>query len=819
MLTFAKRALLLLGAYILTMTSDGSATEVMAGAAQALNFVSSFGGCDSIDEERAQSALAKLRSCTETMRRDSFDDIARLTEQMQPAAESGYLSALAIQHARELACGANFGSYIARGQKGVVRAIAEKLKLMRELRSTWVNSSRDLRSDRTLAGRFCPQTLEELDDPNESPKFKLLCGKSVRAAAAISAIQSSIPLIGDRQIKAMADRFMDSKDEVGDEILEGEIKELYNQASSRLQAQASRLRARAEIKGGDTFTPDEKHELVSDPEVVERVVSQDPSAMKPLECRTNARFGKGRDNLDLTLGVGSLFLGGAALGVAKGAGWASRFSGSVATARYAGQLSTTGVRILRASAVSAAAGSAALAASRICRHSSWKDKVKSKDDCAVAPRIDHIESEACELAATLTALDVASLAPASKLAMLMIPAWAKKSDAAAHEAKVSLKALENQADINPSDWGRHPSRPSGFASEGPQAIPLSREAKDFVRQTSRIANREATGPAKVDRFLQDVGAHASARDFARRNPESIEVQTLLKMIEDVHDPDKIKREVGNLIAATEREGRFNFGKTAGSATQAKLWTKDADFLEKQAEIDKLAEQFKDYRPQRAQDSRFIEIVGEKGAHVERPDALYETPEIHFPTQTSFRSLFLKHTEPHAYGLNEIARFRTLEGKLLAAKTDLEKQAILEEIKKLPIVRKDRPTSFSLLQNQLDLAPDLLSDSRNFRNLNAGTEPAKDHLLAVSFESEVSITQKNGRTSYHPHRYRIAVCNAPAGEHCATAGAQYKSGEVITFYPECGDFVLKAPSFTSLKKHYLSGKGGREITLERVPCVD
>ncbi len=180
--------------------------------------------------------------------------------------------------------------------------------------------------------------------------------------------------------------------------------------------------------------------------------------------------------------------------------------------------------------------------------------------------------------------------------------------------------------------------------------------------------------------------------------------------------------------------------------------------------------------------------------------MLESQSLRSHPTVSFTKLFAEHIEAHTAGLKYIHKFRSLETRLERARTDNTRAEIIKDIESHWGVRQKSITSVSLFDEDVLLANDYLARGRNFVRMNAPGSPIE----MIQFEADVLVSEglRNAPKAY-PHTYVIGICAAPEGKTCRGAGgAVFEPGEVVTFFPACGPFVVRYPSIKRIRQKYL-----------------
>ena len=197
-----------------------------------------------------------------------------------------------------------------------------------------------------------------------------------------------------------------------------------------------------------------------------------------------------------------------------------------------------------------------------------------------------------------------------------------------------------------------------------------------------------------------------------------------------------------------------------------------------------------------------------------PDKLaHLSPKLKSLEALVFNPLFLDHSEPHLANLLQAAEFRTLETKMERARTSAQRAEVFAQMQAFGFARMKHATSFSVFAEEVFLAPQHVARGRDFQIAS------QDSMVElVKFKSDLIVTRGLKPTTY-TQTYVIAICVAPVGQKCKSRGREYSAGEVISFFPECGPFVLRFPSLKRIRQRYIDELDVTDYYLKRQTCPE
>lgn len=186
------------------------------------------------------------------------------------------------------------------------------------------------------------------------------------------------------------------------------------------------------------------------------------------------------------------------------------------------------------------------------------------------------------------------------------------------------------------------------------------------------------------------------------------------------------------------------------------------------------------------------------------------PEI--PKEISFGHFYLQHVFPHTSGFVHANTVRSLETRMEKAETRAEREEIFAQMMAVPQLRKDRITSFSVFEDDVLLAPNHLLKGRNFKRITQGGSKTE----MIRFTSSIRVAKGfSAKFQEYDQDYIIAICGDPNG--CKSQGQIYQMGEVVTFFPDCGPFILRFPSLKRLRQKYIEDLPVTDFYLTRRIC--
>lgn len=394
---------------------------------------SGFEGCPSVDETKANLALASARErCPSGVvpPKDPLQPLADVAMKVEGSQEDQLFALLGRQQGAELLCAADFADKIEKGDQTGLDNLEEKFLLLRQARQGLMAANNEIAQRPELLGTRCPLSLL---DPDLKPEYWReqtyggsdpvyeVCRKLLTYRTALEAITASIPLGGTKAVNqlmvnfSMADAAGPTEAGLRDQ-LKARIRAAYKGASGELRAESRRLEGLWRA-GGTGFERAERSRLISDPLLVQSVLRQSGGEqdLRPLACRADARYGSGADALEDGLFVGSLALSGGAALALRGGSVAARMAMGVNSARAGGLLSLNAARALQFSALGVNAVMAYKEIDNACLRgddAGLRAAGSGGDQCVSAPKIETLSQDSCYLAVGLGALGMgATLAP------------------------------------------------------------------------------------------------------------------------------------------------------------------------------------------------------------------------------------------------------------------------------------------------------------------------------------------------------------------------------------------------------------------------
>jgi hypothetical protein len=340
----------------------------------------------------------------------------------------------------------------------------------------------------------------------------------------------------------------------------------------------------------------------------------------------------------------------------------------------------------------------------------------------------------------------------------------------------------------------------------------------LISQAIAGARTRNSSASSLKYFLEKLGVHPDTISYALNHPNDEAVQNIKEILKSnygEHLYHALEYSLGTLRQHATFKGLSEVQKAiALDKPFAHTAHTSESYTQARQKVIDLLKKFSSYRPNQDWDLSHIKTQLPEGNrnlkvwHCEGCESLG----VQGVQMIKFNGFFAKHIEPHTFGVAQLARFRILEDQLLTASTKEEKLRIFEEMKSLDILRKKSETSFSLFDDELKTAPERFFTGKNFKREYSGNSK----IIAVSFDGNLE-TKELGKVASHPRRYQVAVCNAGPEDICKQGATVYKNGDVIAFYPVCGDFIVRAPSLVDLKNYFFGTGGATPPTITPVPC--
>lgn len=449
-----KPLLMFLFIYAISFYSSSLSAGLFEMLSQGTHYLTSLGGCKNYDEQKAAAALAKTEALinsnngcstcsqsSEVATEQQLGSLTKMTPLIQDNLEDHFFRLLATQHARELNCAATFANQFATNKNHLAETLATNFDLLREAKQALVKETQLLSQNKSVINKSpCPPSLDDLK-PNpyfkeQKDEYYESCRAIIKARAAYQTILSSIPLSDVPSVKKFIEEYANTKNLSAlikkNGPLEKQIHQAYLNSENDLKTQAVKLQAIIKKNGGKGFNRFERNALLSDARVVAHVIknSSDDEDLKGLACRADARYGKGTDQLNTGLMVGSIALSAGAGVAMKVGSVAYKVAQGSAAARASGIISLNSVRILQRSALGVDSVYAYSEIDKACQKNDRLNmktaSIDSDNSCVATLSIESLEQDNCILFASLAAIGVVAVTASnskllSKLSNLVRP--------------------------------------------------------------------------------------------------------------------------------------------------------------------------------------------------------------------------------------------------------------------------------------------------------------------------------------------------------------------------------------------------------------
>lgn len=409
--------------------SELSTSESFFNALSQGSYYLSGNRCEELDAKELAATIEQNRlKCKAVDVAPNINVLDTIAKDFEQFSEDQFVLALAGQQVKELGCAKDFANSLAsNSQDEEITRIADNFEKYRRARQLLSLSTQRLAGDTTIFPKHCPMTLGELKrdyppGPATNPSFVQLCDQIIRMRVVSEMIKSSIPLSNIKSpVSDLLDKY--SVAEAGAQhldmsmVLKKSIKTAYGQVGQSLANEQSNLKKKIKEEGIEAFGRQERRVLMSDPRAVEHVAASgiDPERLKSLACRMDGRYGKGADQLELQLGLGSLFIGGSIGAAGKLGKVAIGLSNGLKVARASGRLSANSARLLKMGALSGVlAADGLVATSEILSNcfnnlgASTRVRGTKGGKCVSAPTIEEGKTNQCVLLSFMHGLGVAS---------------------------------------------------------------------------------------------------------------------------------------------------------------------------------------------------------------------------------------------------------------------------------------------------------------------------------------------------------------------------------------------------------------------------
>lgn len=412
---------------ILALGFIGVASPVLAGPLEDLSAVSNsvhtMATCPAYNKKEAHSALSQAAACVQVTNGNSLEKqglaLSEISEKAEAEIEDRYFAILAAQHANELVCASKFADDVQKGNPVSDKILKQQFRDVRAFKLALNEAVQNLQKNPQVSSKVCPLSMADLnrDYPikdysneatrNQEPNYSA-CAQIISARANYQKTMGAISLAQFPTVQKALDKYSISEKELSDAELEKLIHSTYKNAKDEVIKQAHDIRTKATTEGGSAFNRNDRHALLTDPRLAEKVLADggQSTALKAVACSADARYGSGADSLDKDLFFGSLLISGGM--VVKAVGTAAKIANAANAGRALGTYSLTTVNIVKLGAIAGVHSAATWSAiDKACSSNKINTKVKAGDACSDAPSIEKMEQDNCYLAATTAAMQVA----------------------------------------------------------------------------------------------------------------------------------------------------------------------------------------------------------------------------------------------------------------------------------------------------------------------------------------------------------------------------------------------------------------------------
>ncbi|WP_413560494.1 hypothetical protein [Bdellovibrio sp. HCB209] len=363
--------------------------------------------CEPVQTSAADPNCEPATASSQTLKK-STEDLSKISQSLTANSEDKYFALLAEQQGRELQCAQDFAKSASSDIASNFKAsdLKSKLTLARFAKQKAQALGKKIVSDPALATPVCPQSDEALQaqypkGTKKGASYKA-CKEWIGYKQSYQAILASIPLSGSPSLKKVIDDYASSSNEKSEAQLQEELMNGYTATQQILEQNRKHLAQNLKENGVAGLDRAARNELLADPALSASVLKSNPS-LSEVACHANARFGEGADNLNNTVMVSSLIMGGSAAILGKVGAFTARAFETSNLARTTGMVSLKGMGILRATAIATDFASMGAVAHQACFSDKLSD-LKSANACVSAPSAAQVEKDNCLLSASLLAI-------------------------------------------------------------------------------------------------------------------------------------------------------------------------------------------------------------------------------------------------------------------------------------------------------------------------------------------------------------------------------------------------------------------------------
>lgn len=444
--SFVKTVFLVLGSVGILSPAFAGPLEDLSSFSKSAHALST---CPDYNKTDAHSALNQAAACLQITNGNSITKqglaLSQISEKAESEVEDRYFAILAVQHANELVCASKFADEVQKGNPVSDELLKKQFRDVRTFKLALNEAIENVRTNPQVSNKVCPLHMDDLnrDYPNEASRTQepsyAACAQVIQARANYQRTYGAISLAQFPTVQKALDKYSISEKALSDADLEKLVRSTYKNAKEEIIKQSQDIRSKAEKQGGSAFNRNDRHALLTDPRLAEKVLADggNSSALKAVACSADARYGSGADSLDKDLFFGSLVISGGM--VVKAVGTAAKIANAANAGRALGTYSLTTANTIKLAAIGGVYSTASWSAiEKACGSNSIKSKVKTTDMCSDAPSIEKMEQDNCYLAATTAAMQVVPAAAVGSLTVAQ-NRMAKALRGRALEAKIQAR--------------------------------------------------------------------------------------------------------------------------------------------------------------------------------------------------------------------------------------------------------------------------------------------------------------------------------------------------------------------------------------------
>lgn len=381
--------------------------------------------CPDYNSRDAHMALSQAAVCVQENSQNLSKQglaLSKIQEKIETNVEDRYFATLAVQHSNELMCASQFAEKIQAGDSDSTQLLKPLFRDLRTYKLALNEATENVAKNPQVSMKVCPVSKADLlkDFPDEKARSRdanyQACAQVISARASYQATLAAIPMAQFPAAQTALNKYSISKTDLSDSDLEKLIRSTYKSTKAEIVKQAQDIRQKANSEGGSAFSRGDRHALLSDPRLAEKVLTEggNSEALKAVACTADARYGSGADDLDTGLFIGSMAVSGGL--VVKAVGSSMKMAAAANTGRALGVFSWNTSNILRTVAVAGLQGTSAWSGiEKACFENSIKMKTTNANSCADAPSVEKLQQDNCVLASSLAAMEVVPVAVVGKL--------------------------------------------------------------------------------------------------------------------------------------------------------------------------------------------------------------------------------------------------------------------------------------------------------------------------------------------------------------------------------------------------------------------